>query len=94
MAQEHKGDGDPCLHPPLPAGAPITLGHFYTSCFQMFSRDMERLLESYARVNLSTMGGAAVTTSFPVNRERVAELLGFDGFGKFHGCHRCAGLCL
>ena len=32
--------------------------------------------DSYARVNLSTMGGAAVaTTSFPVNRERVAELL-------------------
>ena len=41
----------------------------------------KRQLESYARVNLSTMGGAAVaTTSFPVNRERVAELLGFDGF--------------
>lgn len=43
----------------------------------MFSRDMERLLESYARVNLSTMGGAAVaTTSFPVNRERVAGAAG------------------
>lgn len=60
---------------------PITLGHFYSSCFQMFTRDMQRLFEAYPRVNMSTMGGAAIaTTSFPINRERTAELLGFDGF--------------
>ena len=81
MAQEHKETVIPAYTHHSQQAQPITLGHFYTSCFQMFSRDMERLLESYARVNLSTMGGAAVaTTSFPVNRERVAELLGFDGF--------------
>ena len=80
MAQEHKETVTPAYTHHSQQAQPITLGHFYTSCFQMFSRDMERLLESYARVNLSTMGGAAVaTTSFPVNRERVAELLGFDG---------------
>ena len=80
MAQEHKEPVIPAYTHHSQQAQPITLGHFYTSCFQMFSRDMERLLESYARVNLSTMGGAAVaTTSFPVNRERVAELLGFDG---------------
>lgn len=60
MAQEHKETVIPAYTHHSQQAQPITLGHFYTSCFQMFSRDMERLLESYARVNLSTMGGAAV----------------------------------
>jgi argininosuccinate lyase len=37
-------------------------------------------MEAYRRVNMSPMGaGALATTSFPINRERVAELLGFNG---------------
>ncbi len=57
---------------------PITLGHFYMSAFENFARDMERLLGAYGRANLCPMGGAALaTTGFPVNRRRVAELLGF-----------------
>lgn len=80
-AENHKYTVIPAYTHHSQQAQPITLGHFYTSCFQMFSRDMERILESYARVNKSTMGGAAVaTTGFPINRERVAELLGFDGF--------------
>ncbi len=79
-AEKHKETVIPAYTHHSQQAQPVTLGHFYTSCFQMFSRDMERILESYARVNKSTMGGAAcATTSFPVNRERVAELLGFDG---------------
>ena len=59
---------------------PVTLGHFYMSAFQAFSRDVERLQDAYKRVNWSTMGGAAIaTTSFPVDRQRMADLLGFDG---------------
>lgn len=57
---------------------PITLGHFYMSAFENFARDMERMLAAYDRTNLCPMGGAALaTTGFPVNRRRVAELLGF-----------------
>lgn len=80
-AEEHKETIIPAYTHHSQQAQPVTLGHFYTSCFQMFSRDMERILESYARVNKSTMGGAAVaTTSFNICRERTAELLGFDGF--------------
>lgn len=43
-------------------------------------RDLERLFEAYDRVNTSPAGAAVGTTSdFPVDRERVADLLGFDG---------------
>lgn len=59
---------------------PVTLGHFYLCAFENFERDMERLLAAYDHTNLSPMGGAAIaTTGFPINRERVARLLGFDG---------------
>ncbi|MCQ2554845.1 MAG: argininosuccinate lyase [Clostridia bacterium] len=79
-AEKHKETVIPAYTHHSQQAQPVTLGHFYMSCFQMFSRDYERIMESYKRVNLSTMGGAAcATTSFPVNRERVAELLGFDG---------------
>ncbi|MBN1535361.1 MAG: hypothetical protein JW908_01425 [Anaerolineales bacterium] len=51
------------------------LGHY-----DAFSRDVERLEQAYAVVNLSAMGGCAIgTTGFPVDRKRVAELIGCDG---------------
>ena len=79
-AEKHKETVIPAYTHHSQQAQPVTLGHFYTSCFQMFSRDFERILESYKRVNQSTMGGAAcATTSFPINRKRVADLLGFDG---------------
>lgn len=57
---------------------PITLGHFYMNAFENFARDMERMLAAYDHTDLCPMGGAALaTTGFPVNRRRVAELLGF-----------------
>lgn len=91
-AEKHKETVIPAYTHHSQQAQPVTLGHFYTSCFQMFSRDFERILESYKRVNKSTMGGAAVaTTSFPVNRERVSELLGFQGILE-NSMDACASL--
>jgi argininosuccinate lyase len=59
---------------------PITFAHYLMAGHDAFSRDIRRLEEAYAVVNMSPMGGAALaTTGFPIDRARVAELLGFDG---------------
>ncbi len=59
---------------------PITLGHYLLGYAASFSRTFERMRQAYARLNLSPLGAAALgTSSFPVNRQRLAELLGFDG---------------
>jgi argininosuccinate lyase len=59
---------------------PTTYGHYLLGFSAVLDRDAARVREAYARVNLSPMGSAALgTSSFPVNRRRLAELLGFDG---------------
>ncbi|WP_085992991.1 argininosuccinate lyase [Oceanobacillus senegalensis] len=59
---------------------PTTFGHYLVAIFDNVQRDIHRLKEAYRIVNQSPMGAAAITTTgFPINRERVAELLGFDG---------------
>ena len=59
---------------------PTTFAHYLLSIGDRFFRDLERLRETYHRVNQSPMGAAISTGSgFPLNRERMAELLGFDG---------------
>ena len=64
----------------LQPAQPVTFAHYLLSHFDALERDLQRLQETYARVNLCPMGaGALATTSFPINRERVAELLGFSG---------------
>ncbi|MCX6072594.1 MAG: lyase family protein [Chloroflexi bacterium] len=58
----------------------MTFGHFLLSHHDILSRDVERLESAYTRTNLCPLGGAALAgTGFPINRQRVAELLGFDG---------------
>ncbi len=63
----------------LQAAQPISFGHHLLAYFEMFKRDRERLQESYKRINTMPLGSAALAgTSYPINRERTAELLGFE----------------
>jgi argininosuccinate lyase len=60
---------------------PTRLAHHLLAYEQAFSRDFQRLSESFSRVNQSPLGAAAfASTGFPINREYTAKLLGFDGF--------------
>jgi argininosuccinate lyase len=59
---------------------PVLLSHHLLAYFWMLQRDGERLADCRKRVNVLPLGaGALAGTSFPIRRERVAELLGFDG---------------
>jgi argininosuccinate lyase len=59
---------------------PTTVAHWLCSYEAALARDTARLLDAYDRVNQSPLGAAAFAgTSFDVDRERTATLLGFDG---------------
>ncbi|MBH3344719.1 argininosuccinate lyase [Pseudomonas parafulva] len=59
---------------------PISYAHYLLAYEASFERDAQRLHELYARLNLSPMGTAVLANSgYPINRERLAQLLGFDG---------------
>jgi argininosuccinate lyase len=63
----------------LQAAQPITFAHYLLFHFEALGRDLQRLQSAYQRVNLSPLGaGALATTSFPINRKKTAELLGFS----------------
>ncbi|RBI63259.1 argininosuccinate lyase [halophilic archaeon] len=64
----------------LQPAQPTTVGHFLLSYERALARDAARLLDAYGRVNESPLGAAAFAgTPFDVDRERTADLLGFDG---------------
>lgn len=59
---------------------PTTFGHYLVAIYDGLLRDIDRLENTYTTVNQSPMGAAAITTTgFNINRERMVELLGFDG---------------
>ena len=59
---------------------PISFGHHLMAYFEMLKRDIERLIDCRKRVNQLPLGSAALAgTSYPINRELVAELLEFEG---------------
>ena len=56
-----------------------TLAHFLSAVIEFCLRDIDRLTKALDLVNMCPMGAAAITTSgFPLSRERMAELLGFE----------------
>jgi argininosuccinate lyase len=64
----------------LQVAQPVTFGHHLLAYESMFARDTERLVDCRKRVNRLPLGSAALAgTSYPIDRERVARELGFDG---------------
>ena len=67
----------------LQKAQPITFAHHIMAYFEMFSRDMSRLIDCKKRTNVMPLGsGALAGTTYPLDREFIAEQLGFDTVTK------------
>ncbi|MDR4199672.1 argininosuccinate lyase [Bacillus altitudinis] len=63
----------------LQRAQPISFAHHMLAYFWMLERDKARFQDSLKRINVSPLGcGALAGTTFPIDREYTAELLGFD----------------
>ncbi|WP_417900281.1 argininosuccinate lyase [Bacillus haimaensis] len=63
----------------LQRAQPVSFAHHLLAYFWMLERDKERLQDSLKRINWSPLGaGALAGTTFPIDRQQTAELLGFD----------------
>jgi argininosuccinate lyase len=63
----------------LQVAQPVTLGHHLMAWFEMLDRDADRLTDCRRRLNVMPLGAAALAgTTFPLDREYTAGLLGFD----------------
>ena len=64
----------------LQVAQPVSFAHHLLAYVEMFARDAERLADVRRRTNVLPLGAAALAgTSYPLDRERVARTLGFDG---------------
>ena len=64
----------------LQKAQPVTLAHHTGAYMEMFKRDYSRLCDIYERMNYCPLGsGALAGTTYPLDREQTAELLGFYG---------------
>lgn len=64
----------------LQKAQPVTLAHHLGAYFEMFKRDRERLQDVFKRMNYCPLGaGALAGTTYPLDRNRTAELMGFYG---------------
>jgi argininosuccinate lyase len=63
----------------LQTAQPVTFGHHLLAWFEMLERDHSRMLDCRKRVNQCPLGAAALAgTTYPIDRELTASLLGFD----------------
>jgi argininosuccinate lyase len=77
LAAEHHDSLIPAYTHTQPA-QPSTLAHFLLAMAENLGRDVRRLQRAFDNMNFCPLGaGAITTTGFPINRHRVAELLGF-----------------
>ena len=64
----------------LQKAQPTTLAHHVGAYFEMFKRDRQRLMDIYHRMNYCPLGaGALAGTTYPLDRNYTASLLGFEG---------------
>ena len=64
----------------LQKAQPVTLAHHTGAYMEMFKRDYGRMCDIYERMNYCPLGaGALAGTTYPLDRDRTAELLGFTG---------------
>ena len=67
----------------LQVAQPITFGHHMMAWFEMLQRDKTRLKDCRTRINVMPLGAAAMAgTTFPIDREITAKLLGFDAIAE------------
>ncbi len=79
MMKEHVGTYMPGFTH-LQKAQPITLAHHLGAYFEMFKRDRQRMADIYDRMNYCPLGsGAMAGTTYPLDREYTAQLLGFKG---------------
>lgn len=63
----------------LQVAQPVSFGHHMLAYAEMFGRDLDRLRDCRKRANILPLGAAALAgTSYPLDREKVAEILNFD----------------
>ena len=63
----------------MQSAQPVTFGHHMLAWYEMLRRDHQRLQDCHKRINVMPLGSAALAgTSFPIDREMTAQLLGFD----------------
>ncbi|ADL51066.1 argininosuccinate lyase [Clostridium cellulovorans] len=64
----------------LQRAQPITFAHHLMAYVEMFRRDYGRIKDCYERMNYMPLGsGALATSTYPIDRQKVADILGFNG---------------
>jgi len=67
----------------MQAAQPVTFGHHMLAWFEMLYRDGQRFKDCRRRINIMPLGSAALAgTSYPIDREHTAKLLGFENISE------------
>lgn len=79
LAKQHK-DSVFSGYTHLQPSEPITFAHYLSAILSAISRDSRRLAQSWEDLNKNPLGGGSMgSTTWPINRSRTADLLGFEG---------------